>query len=73
MKPIRIIGLILIIAGILGLIYGGFSYTRKTHEAKLGSLDISVQEKKEVNVPGWAGAGAVILGGILFFMPARPS
>jgi TRAP-type C4-dicarboxylate transport system permease small subunit len=73
MKPIRIVAIVLIAAGILGLAYGGFSYTKESHEAKLGPIDITVKEKKKVNVPAWAGAGAIIIGGILFFIPGKPS
>jgi len=62
----RLVGLVLLVAGILALAYGGFSYTKQTHEAKIGSLEISVSEKQQVNVPLWAGiALAVVGGGIL--------
>ena len=62
----RIIGIVLLALGILALVYGGFSYTRQTHEAKLGPLDISVSEKQRVNVPVWAGVALVVAGaGIL--------
>jgi len=57
---------VLLVAGILALAYGGFSYTKQTHEAKIGALEISVSEKQQVNVPLWAGiALAVVGGGIL--------
>jgi TRAP-type C4-dicarboxylate transport system permease small subunit len=72
MKIIRIIAIALIAAGLLGLIYGGFSYTKATHEAKIGPLDLTVKEKKQVNVPVWTGVGAIIIGGILLFVPSKP-
>ncbi len=65
MSAIRVLALVLIIAGILGLLYGQFSYTKETHEAKVGPLEIQVKEKQTVNIPLWAGAGAVVLGVIL--------
>jgi uncharacterized membrane protein YdcZ (DUF606 family) len=65
MNPIKLIGLVLIVAGILGLVYGGFSYTKDTTALKIGSLELSVQEKKSVNIPLWAGIGAIVFGGIL--------
>lgn len=65
MNAIRGIALALIIAGVLGLMYGGFSYTRETHEAKLGPIELSVTDKERVNVPVWAGMGAIIIGGVL--------
>jgi len=69
MTPVRIIALLLLVGGILGLAYGGFSYTKKDHEAKVGPIDISVQEKKTVNVPLWVGVGAVVIGGVLLLSP----
>jgi len=48
---------VLIVAGVLGLVYGSFSYTKNTHEAKLGPIELSVKEKQTVNVPVWAGGG----------------
>jgi len=60
-----IIGIVLIAAGVLGLIYGGFSYTKETHTAKLGPLELRVQEKETVIVPVIASAGAIALGAFL--------
>ncbi len=64
-SKIKISAIILIIAGTLGLVYGQFSYTKKTHDAKLGPLEIQVQEKETVNIPAWAGVGAIAAGVIL--------
>lgn len=61
----KIVGILLIVAGALGLGYGGFSYTRQTHQADLGPLHLSVDEKQRVNIPIWAGIGAVVIGGLL--------
>jgi drug/metabolite transporter (DMT)-like permease len=61
----KIIGILLIVAGTLGLIYGGFSYTREKHDVNLGPLKFSVAEREKVNVPVWAGAGAIAIGVIL--------
>jgi len=61
----RLAAIVLIVAGALGLAYGGFSYTKETHEADLGPLHMSVAEKKRVNVPVWAGVGAIVAGGLL--------
>ena len=55
----------LIVAGALGLAYGSFSFTRETHQAQIGPLSLSVQEKETVNVPLWAGVGAIVIGGAL--------
>ena len=64
----RMIAIALIVAGVLGLAYGGFSYTKQTHDAKLGPLEISVSEKQRVNVPVWAGVALVLAGGALLLM-----
>jgi len=71
MNSLKVAALVLIVAGILGLAYGGFSYTRQTHEVKLGPIEMSVQEKETVNVPVWAGVGAILIGGGLLFFGGR--
>lgn len=58
----RMIAIVLLAAGVLALVYGGFSYTRQTHNAKVGSLEISLNEKQRVNVPVWAGVVLVVAG-----------
>ena len=68
MNPVKIAAVILIVAGILGLVYGGFSYTKETHDAKLGPLELSVKEKERVTVPVWAGVGAIAAGAILLLV-----
>ena len=68
MNAVKIAAIVLILAGILGLVYGSFSYTKETHQAKLGSLELSVKDKETVNVPVWAGVGAIVIGGVLLFV-----
>lgn len=65
MNPIRLVGVVLIIAGALGLAYGGFTYTKSTREAQIGPLELSVKNKQTVSIPMWAGVGAIVLGGVL--------
>ena len=72
MSVTKIVGVLLVVAGTLGLIYGGFSYTREKHDVKLGSLQFSVTEKETVNVPVWAGAGAIGIGVILLLIGRKP-
>ncbi len=67
MNAIKIVAIVLIVAGILGLVYGSFSYTKETHDAKLGPIELSVKDKQTVNVPVWAGVGAIVVGGVLLF------
>ncbi len=71
MNPIKMIGIALIVGGVLGLIYGGFSFTKETHEAKIGPLVLSVADKETVNVPIWVGVGGIALGGLLLVLGGR--
>jgi hypothetical protein len=57
---------------VLALAYGGFSYTDDTTAVKLGPLELSVKEKKTVNVPVWAGVGAIVVGGLLLAFGGKP-
>lgn len=68
MGIMRILAIVLIIAGVLGLIYGSFTYTKDTHEADLGLVELSVDEKETISVPVWAGAGAIALGSLLLLL-----
>jgi len=65
MNATKVLGIVLLIGGILGLVYGGFTYTKETHETKIGPLVLSVKDKETVNVPIWAGVGAIVIGGLL--------
>lgn len=71
MKSLQAAAIILIVLGVLALAYGGFTYTSDTHEADLGPISVAVDEKKQVNVPIWAGAGAVVAGGLLLLFGTR--
>lgn len=67
----RILAAILIIAGALGLAYGGFSYTEETHQANAGALHLPVDEKQYVNIPVWAGVSAILAGEFLLVIGRR--
>lgn len=71
MNALKIAALALIAAGVLALAYGGFSFTKETHEIKLGPLAVSVQEKQTVNVPIWAGVGAILIGAALLVVGGK--
>ena len=71
MTATKIAAIVLIVVGILGLAYGGFSYNKETVCAKLGPLELKVTEKKTVNVPMWAGIGALVVGGVLLVTGGR--
>jgi hypothetical protein len=71
MNSSKVLAFVLIAGGVLALIYGSFSYTKDTTAVKLGPLELTVQEKKTVNVPVWAGVGAIAVGGLLLVMGGR--
>ncbi|MDZ7735699.1 MAG: hypothetical protein U5P41_06075 [Gammaproteobacteria bacterium] len=64
----KIAAVLLIVAGALALGYGGFSYTRETHQVDLGALQMSIDEDRRVNIPVWAGIGAIVIGGVLLLV-----
>jgi len=67
----KIIGILLIVAGTLGLIYGGFSYTKDTHTADIGALHLTVNETQQVYVPVWVGLGTLLMGVLLLVVPRK--
>jgi uncharacterized membrane protein YidH (DUF202 family) len=70
-NPTRLVAILLIVAGALALAYGGFSYTKDTTAVKLGPLELTVKEKETVNVPLWAGIGAIVVGAALLLAGSR--
>ena len=73
MNAIKTVAIVLIVGGVLGLVYGGFSYTRQTHEGNWGPFELSVEHKKTINIPAWAGVGAIVIGSALLLSGGRKS
>ena len=73
MNSIRIAAIALIVAGVLGLVYGGFSYTSETHNTKIGPIELKVTEKERVNIPIWAGVAGIVIGGALLLFAGKKS
>jgi uncharacterized membrane protein YidH (DUF202 family) len=73
MNAVKIAAVVLIAAGILGLLYGSFSFTKETHEIKLGPVELSVKEKQTINVSVWAGVGAIVVGVVLLLFGSKMS
>jgi hypothetical protein len=71
MNPLKLIGVVLVVAGVLGLLYGGFSYTKQTHDVKLGPIELSLKEKQSVSVPTWAGVAGIVVGVALLLFGGR--
>ena len=71
MSSTKIIAIVLIVAGVLGLAYGKFSYTKESHDAKVGPIEFSVKDKETVNIPQWAGIGAIVIGAGLLLVGGK--
>lgn len=65
MNRIKIIAIVLIVAGVLGLMYDRFTYTKESHDLKIGSLEVSVKDKETVNIPVWLSVGGIAVGLVL--------
>ncbi len=73
MNAVKIAAIVLIVAGVLGLVYGKFSYTKETHKTMMGPIELSVKDKQTVNVPVWGGVGAIVIGGVLLVYGSKKS
>lgn len=71
MKILKIVAVLLVAAGLFGLVYGGFNYPKSAHEAKLGSVEFAVKSEGRTHIPEWAGVGAVVLGTLLLLVPGK--
>lgn len=71
MSIFKVIAIVLILGGVLGLVYGSFTYPKEKHEAKMGPVEISVKENKTVNIPVWVGVSAIVAGGMLMFVGSK--
>ncbi len=71
MNAVKMTAIVLIVAGVLGLAYGSFSYTKETHDIKMGPIEMTVKDKETVNVPVWAGVGAIAIGAALLLLGGR--
>jgi hypothetical protein len=65
MNRIKVIAIVMILAGVLGLIYDQFTYTKESHDLKVGSLEVSVKDKETVNIPLWCSLGGIAVGVVL--------
>ena len=69
MNSVKGVAIVLIAGGALALAYGGFSYTKETHEGHIGSLDLTIKDRQHVNIPIWAGIGAIVIGAGFLLVP----
>ncbi len=73
MSGIKILAIVLMVGGILGLVYGGFTYTKSTSTTDLGPISLEVKDRERVNVPLWAGVAGIVIGGALLLVPMKKS
>jgi hypothetical protein len=71
MGAVKVVAIALIVAGVLALMYGGFTYTKETHDLKIGPIEMSIKDKETINIPVWAGVGAIVVGGLLLVFGSR--
>ncbi|MGW8169369.1 MAG: hypothetical protein ACWGHH_05140 [Sulfurovaceae bacterium] len=71
MKTIKIVGIVLIVAGILGAVFGGFSYTKQTQEVKMGPIEMTVKDRQTIDIPIWVSMSVMVLGGALLFLGSK--
>lgn len=69
MNAVKMAAIVLIALGTLALAYGGFRYTKETHNVKVGPMEMSIKDRERVNIPAWAGVGAIVVGGALLVVP----
>jgi TRAP-type C4-dicarboxylate transport system permease small subunit len=70
-NALKIVAILLIAAGIIGLVYGSITYTKTSHDTKIGPLELSIKDKETINIPVWAGVGAIVVGGALLFLRTK--
>ena len=68
---LKIVAILLIVGGTIGLVYGGITYTKATHNAKVGPFEFAIKDKKTVNIPVWAGVGAIAVGAFLLVLRTK--
>lgn len=70
MKPMAVVGIILIIIGVIALAYGGFSFTTSEKMAEVGPLKLEKEKTRSVSLPPILGALAIV-GGVVLLVVGR--
>jgi len=65
MSGMKIIGIVLVVGGIFGLLYGHFDYTKETHQGNIGPFTFSIAEKETTVIPTWASIAVIVVGAML--------
>jgi hypothetical protein len=71
MTGTKILGIVLMVGGIFGLLYGHFDYTKETHEGNFGPFKFSVTEKETTVIPSWASVVVIVAGVVLLVIKRK--
>lgn len=72
MKVATVTGVLLIVVGVVGFIFGGFQYTHRKHDADIGPMHISHQQNRTVPIPPIL-SGIALVGGIVLVVAGAKS
>jgi hypothetical protein len=67
----RPIGILLIVVGLIGVIWGGVTYVKDRDTAHLGPIHVTTVKKDRISIPPTAGVAALVVGGLLVFVSTR--
>jgi hypothetical protein len=71
MSLVKMIAVVLITLGVIGLVYGNITYTKESHETKVGPIELSIKDKETISIPIWAGVGSIAFGSMLLLLGRR--
>lgn len=69
----RMIGILLIVIGVVGVVWGGVTYIKDRDTTHIGPVDIVVESKDRISIPPAFGVAALVVGGLLVGMSSRRS
>ena len=71
MKPLTVVGIVLIVLGVIALAYQGISYTTTEKVIDIGPLKVEAKKEKTIPLPPILGGVAVAAGVVLLIAGAR--
>ncbi len=67
----KIIAILLVAIGVIGLVYGNISYTKEVQNTQIGPVELSIKDKETINIPIWAGVGSIVVGSMFLLIGRR--